>query len=290
MFVLPAAFVAAEVVMRLFRRIALAVVLLIIIALGILYFNLNRIVKHTIEVQSTDSLNLQTQLGSAHLAIFGGNFSMNDLQIASPSGFNAPKILQLDKGAVQVSYGQLRSDPVHITSLTLKRPAIVVEQANGKFNFQAVMDQIPKSDPNSKEIRVIIDQLKIENATVVLRPGLPGLSQEIKVNVPTLEMHDVGTGEGSKNGAAIKDVAVLVITSLAQKGGDMSNIDALKGQLSAAVKNVQEQAKTAINKELNTVQEKLKGTGLENAGKDVSKDISGSINKALGGSDKTKKE
>ena len=164
---------------------------------------------------------------------------MNDLQIASPQGFSAPRILQLDKGAVQVSYGQLRSDPVHITSLTLRKPSIVVEQANGKFNFQAVMDQMPKSDPNAKPIKVIIDNLKIEDATVILHPGLPGLSQELKVTVPTLEMHDVGSGEGNKNGAAIKDVAVLVITALAQKGGDMSNIDALKGQLSAAAKNVE---------------------------------------------------
>jgi len=272
--------------MRLFRRIALAVVALIIIALVIVYFNLNRIIKHTIEVQSTDSLNLQTELGSARLAIFGGNFSMNDLQIASPQGFNAPKILQLDKGAVQVSYGELRSDPIHIKSLTLRKPVIAVEQANGKFNFQAVMDQIPKSDPNAKPIKVIIDDLKIEDATVILHPGLPGLSQEIKVNVPTLEMHDVGSGEGNKNGAAIKDVAVLVITELAKKGGDMSNIDALKGQLSAAVQNVQQQAKTAINKELTTVQEKLKGTGLENVGKD----LSGSIDKSIGGSTEKKKK
>jgi uncharacterized protein involved in outer membrane biogenesis len=272
--------------MRLFRRIALAVVALIIIALAIGYFNLNRIIKHTIEVQSTDSLNLQTQLGSARLAIFGGNFSMNDLQIASPQGFSAPHILQLDKGAVDVSYGQLRSDPIHIKSLTLRKPVIAVEQANGKFNFQAVQDQLPKSDPNAQPIKVIIDDLKIEDATVLLRPGLPGLSQEIKINVPSLEMHDVGSGEGNKNGAAIKDVAMLVITSLAQKGGDMSNIDALKTQLSDAAKNAQQQARAAIDKQLTTVQEKLKGTGLENVGKD----LSGSLDKAIGGGSGTTTE
>src|SRR5947209_10988082 len=169
MFGRPAVFAVAEVVMRLFRRITLAVVLLIIIALVILYFNLNRIIKHTIEVQSSDSLNLQTQLGSARLAIFGGNFSMNDLQIASPQGFSAPKILQLDKGAVQVSYGQLRSDPIHIKSLTLRKPLVAIEQSNGKFNFQVVQEQLPKSDPNAQPIKVIIDELKIEDATVVLR-------------------------------------------------------------------------------------------------------------------------
>src|SRR2546423_1008536 len=98
---------APEAVMRPIRRIVLAVVLLIIIAVVVVYFNLNRIVKHQIEVQSTNSLNLQTQLGSARLAIFGGNFSMNDLQIASPQGFSSPRMLQLDKGAVEVRYGQL---------------------------------------------------------------------------------------------------------------------------------------------------------------------------------------
>src|SRR3954465_3248721 len=128
MFVRAAGFHAPEAVMRLVRRIILAVVLLIIIAVVVVYFNLNRIVKHQIEVQSTDSLNLQTHLGSARLAIFGGNFSMNDLQISSPAGFSAPRILQLDKGAVEVSYGQLRSDPIHIKSLTLRKPVIAVEQ------------------------------------------------------------------------------------------------------------------------------------------------------------------
>ena len=272
--------------MRLFRRIALAVVALIIIALVVVYFNLNRIVKHQIELQSTNSLNLETKLASARLAIFGGNFSINDLQIASPEGFSAARMLQLDQGAVEVSYGQLRQDPIHIKSLTLRKPVIAIEQSNGKFNFQVVQEQLPKSDPNAKPIKLIIDQLKIEEATVVLRPGLPGLSQELKINVPTFEMHDVGTGEGNKNGAAIKDVAVLVISSLAQKAGESSNIDALKTQLADAAKNVQQQARAAIDKQLNTVQEKLKGTGLENVGKD----LSGSLDKAIGGGTETDKK
>ena len=269
--------------MRLIRRIIYAVVLLVIIAVVVVYFNLNRIVKHEIELQSTNSLNLKTELGSARLAIFGGNFSMNDLQIASPQGFSSPRMLQLDKGAVEVSYGQLRQNPIHIKSLTLKKPVIAVEQANGKFNFQVVQDSLPKSDPNAKPVNVIIDDLKIEDAQVVLHPGLPGLSQELKINVPSLEMHDVGSGEGNKNGAAIKDVAVLVISALAEKAADSSNIDALKGQLTAAAKNAQAQAKAAVEKSLQGVQEKLKGTGLENVGKDVSSQL----DKALGGSSKS---
>jgi uncharacterized protein involved in outer membrane biogenesis len=283
MFVRAAGLHALEAVMRLIRRIIYAVVLLVIIAVVVVYFNLNRIVKHQIELQSTNSLNLETKLSSARLAIFGGEFSMHDLQIASPQGISAPRMLQLDKGAVEVSYGQLRQDPIHIKSLTLKKPVIAVEQANGKFNFQVVQDQLPKSDPNAKPVNVIIDQLKIEDAQVVLRPGLPGLSQELKLNVPSLELHNVGSGEGNKNGAAIKDVAVLVISSLAEKAGDMSNIDALKGELTAAAKNAQTQARAAVEKSIQGVQEKLKGTGLEKTGQD----LSSQIDKALGGGSDT---
>ena len=57
-------------------------------------------------------------------------------------------------------------------------------------------------------------------------------------------------------------------------------IDALKTQLASAAKDVQKQARAAIDKQLQGVQEKLKGTGLENTGKD----LSGQIDKALGGS------
>jgi hypothetical protein len=165
---------------------------------------------------------------------------------------------------------------------------------------------MPKRDPASGQqgdgtraddepIRVIIDKLRVEDATVLLRPGLPGLSQELKVNVPTLELHDVGSGEGNKNGAAIKEVVVLLLTNLAQKGAEGSNIDALKGQLADAVKNVEQQARAELQKRLGGVTkqlegatEKLKGTELEGVGKDASKDISNALDKALGGADKKK--
>jgi uncharacterized spore protein YtfJ len=175
---------------------------------------------------------------------------------------------------------------------------------NGKFNFQVVMDQMPKRPPETGQpgdgrrqegepIRVVIQKLRVEDATVILRSGLPGLSQELKVTVPTLELHDVGSGAGNQNGAAIKDVVVLLLSNLAQKGGEMSNIEALKSQLTDAVKNVEQQARAEIDKQLKGVSEKLapatqklKGTGLENVGKDLSNDISGAIDKLGGDKDK----
>jgi len=150
-------------------------------------------------------------------------------------------MLELGDTNLGVSYGQLRQDPVHVASLTLDKPKLVVEQSNGVFNFKKAMDLMPKSESTSesKPLKLIIDQLVVKDAQVVVRPGLPGLPPEITVPVPSLVMKDVGTGQGAQNGAAIKDVAMQVITALAGSASESGGLPAeLKGLLNANVGQV----------------------------------------------------
>src|SRR5688500_17382914 len=125
------------------RWTVLVVLLLLVGGALVVYFNLNGIIERTVETQSTNSLNLKTELDSAALALFGGSLSLNDLQIASPPGFAAPNMLELGGVDVDVNYKQLRGDPVHISSIAIKKPKLVIEHVNGKVNFKAAMDQLP---------------------------------------------------------------------------------------------------------------------------------------------------
>ena len=69
----------------------------------------------------------------------------------------------------------------------------------------------------------------LNGADVVILPGLPGLSREINVHVPSLTLKNVGR---SGNGAAIHDVAMQVITALAERAAQSGGIPAeLKGLL-----------------------------------------------------------
>ena len=226
--------------MKIFRRILLAVVLLIVIALVALYFNLNRIVKREVQSQATTSLNLQTTLNSARLSLFGGKLNLNELQIASPPGFSAPHLLELGDANLAVKYGQLRQDPVHVESITLNKPTLVIEQSNGTLNFKKAMDLMPPSDSSAEKnsTKLIIDELKVQDAQVVIHPNLPGIASEITVPVPSITMKNVGTGEGAQNGAAIKDVVMQVVSALA---GSASDSGAIPEQLKALLKlNVSE--------------------------------------------------
>jgi hypothetical protein len=221
--------------MKIFRRIVYAVVLLVVVAVLIVYFNLNRVVKRTVESQATTSLNLNTTLNSAHLSLFGGKLDLNELQIASPPGFSAPHMLELGDTNVAVKYGELRKDPVHIESLTLDKPKLVIEQSNGTLNFKKAMDLMPPSDSSSQKEskKLIINELRVKDAQVVIHPNLPGVPSELTVPVPSILMKDVGTGDGSQNGAAIKDVVMQVVTALA---GSASDSGAIPEQLKALLK------------------------------------------------------
>jgi len=157
--------------MKIVKWVVLGIVAVVIIVVLVLYFRLDTIIKRTIETQGTAQLNTQTTLDRASLAIFGGNLSLKDLEIASPQGFTAPKMLTLGNAKVDVSWGELRQDPVHISSIMLDEPKLVIEQSGGKFNFQALMDnakKTPEKPPGEEKepVHVIINKLTINGATV----------------------------------------------------------------------------------------------------------------------------
>jgi len=215
------------------------IVLVLLIGGGIaLYLNLNGIVRRTVQDQATQQLGVQTTLGGANVGLFSGNVALNDLQISSPNGFAAPKMFTLGGTKVDVSYGQLRADPKHVESITIDAPKLVIEQSGGQFNFKALMDQMPKGepkteDPNQKPMKLIIDKLRVNNPTVVVRPGnLSGIAgatglklpEELTLAIPSIEMSDVGSGEGNQNGAALMDVVMTVITTMAAKASDSDQL------------------------------------------------------------------
>src|SRR5882724_3689186 len=75
---------------RIIKWIVLGVVAVIVIGLAVVWFNLNGIVRRTVETQASSSLDLKTTLGGAAVSIFGGKLSLIDLKVGSPPGYQAP--------------------------------------------------------------------------------------------------------------------------------------------------------------------------------------------------------
>jgi uncharacterized protein YjbJ (UPF0337 family) len=280
--------------MKLWKWILLGVFALIFIAALIVYFSLNGIVRSTVQKQTTSSLNLDTSVGGANVSLVGTSLGLDDIQIASPQGFSAPHMFTLDGVKVDVSLGQLRQDPIRVASIDIQKPTLVIEQSGGKFNIQALMSQESKPPPDNKEpIKLIIDQLKVSDSKVILRPGIPGIASEIPISIPTLEMKDVGTGEGNQNGAAIKEVVMDVVTALSAKASESDQLppevrQLLKLNVSEITAQLKGQVAEQIGKITGDLSKKLPGDvgrTIEQIGKnpDLTKDPGKAIEQGIGG-------
>ncbi len=259
--------------MKVFKWIVIVVLVLIIGGALLLYANLNRIVKSTVESQGTQQLNVPTTLDGVSLGLFQGTVSLNNLNVGSPQGFNAPQMLSV--GGLSVDTGglsNLRKEPLHVSSIRVDNPKLVIEQQDLKINFKELMDHLPsqpdKNPPQqsgqSKPVRLIIDDLNVNGAQVIVRPGIPGISQEINIPIPQIDVKNIGNADGAQNGAAIKDVVTTLITQMVTKAADSDklppevkallagNLDAVKDKLTSA-------AKGELNKATDQLKAKLPG-------------------------------
>src|SRR6267378_3467529 len=256
--------------MKPLRRTLLVLVALLVVAGVIAYVSLDGFLKRTVETQSTSSLKLSTTLNRAHLSLLGGKLDLSRLRIASPHGFAAPHMLELGDTRLAVNYGQLRKDPIHVQSLTLNQPRLVIEQSYGAVNFKKAMDGMPASDKSSeKPLKLIIDDLKIQDAQVVIHPGLPGVRQEIVVPVPSITLKNVGSGRGSQTGSLPPELKAIL----------QLNVGQVAGKLGAEARK---QIAAAIPGELGNRLSKVAGDP-EALAKDPSKVLQGELGGMLGG-------
>jgi hypothetical protein len=228
--------------MQRFRWIIVALLGALLLGGVLVYFNLGRIVRRTVESQATASLSVPTQVGAASVSIFGGQLGLENIEVSSPSGYTAGTILSLGGARVGVSYGELRKDPIAIDRITIDRPKLVIEHKDGRFNFKSLMDLQPTQPADAQTMKLVIRRLDVNDASVLLRPGIPGLPQEIAWPIASFTVSDVGTADGAKNGAAVKEVVMVMITAMASKAAEHEKLPVelrslLKGDLESVARD-----------------------------------------------------
>ena len=268
--------------MKWIKWIALGIVAVVVVVVAVVYFNLSNIVRRTVETQANASLNVPTKVGGASVSLFGGSLGLDGIAVGSPEGFTAPQMFTLDDLAVNVSYGELRKDPVTINRIVIDKPSLVIEQKDGKFNFKALMDQQsaePQDSTGGETMKLIIRELQVNNANVALQPGIPGLPGEISIPIPSFTVSDIGTGDEAKNGAAVKEVVMLVVTTMAGKAAES---DKLPPEVQLLLKG---DIKTVAAQMASKYGEKLAGELTKNLPTEVGGVVGGAIDAVKTGED-----
>jgi uncharacterized protein involved in outer membrane biogenesis len=280
--------------MKIVKWIVIVIVLVVVLGLALVYFNINRIVKRTVETQGTEQLKVPTTLDGVSLSLFKGTVALNDLNVGSPPGFTAPHMLTL--GGLNVDTGgisNLRKEPIHVSSINVDQPKLVVEFAGTEVNFKKLLDNLPSNPdqnpaPSDKtQTKLIIDDLTVNNAHVVLRGldqlnQIPGLSKvanlpaELDLPIPSINVKNIGNANGAQNGAAIKDVLTTIITQMVAKAADSDKIPPeVKAVLTGNLDAVKDKLTSMATVELSKVTDQLKAKLPGNVG--------GLLNKVTGG-------
>ena len=198
-----------------FKKIALSVVLLIIVALVAAYFVRNMLVKKAVEAGSTYALGVQTNLGSANLEISGGSLQLNNLQVRNPEGFKADDFLSVRRGMFAVQAGSVLDKEVVVDSFIIEGVNLNLEQIDKKGNFLVLMDNIKRLDMSSsggsQKFRIGLVALRDVNVTGSL--SLMGKNYDKSFKLEDFALHNVG----SDNGATISQVTATVVKALVSK-------------------------------------------------------------------------
>ena len=225
------------------RNVVLVVVALLVLGLGgvlwWLYASRDALIKRAIERYGPEVTGVSVKVGAVKLEPMDGTGAIRGLEIGNPQGYEAPHALSLGEMRLAVDPKSLAADVVHVKELSLEAPIITYERGPGGDNLTAIQKHIesalPKAEPGKTEAkkpgperRFIIDRVAVRKARVSYGGAL-------NVDVPDLELRDLGKKSGGATAAEITREVWTAVTRQAL------------AKAPASLRGVEERAKGVVN-------------------------------------------
>jgi len=184
--------------MKLFKRIAMiAVVVIIVLSIGV-YFAIDLIARNLVDTQGTAVLGVQTSVSSVGLGVFSSETSFSELTIANPEGFEKPNFIEIREASLGAGLGTLVSSDIEIPLVTITGLTVDLEQIDGRMNASIIVKNVDtntatpddKDDPMSFNIKklVITDIHLTASGSIVNIAG-----GKLDTKIPRLELTNLGT-------------------------------------------------------------------------------------------------
>lgn len=229
--------------------IALVVVVLVVVlaVVGIGVFaaaNIDKFLKVGIEKGGTYATGVPTTVDTVEVSLTKGTFDMAGFQLANPPGFDTPHFMALSDTSVQMDTGATDMKTITLTSLTLGGIDLILDKGQDPSNYNTILNSLKRFESGEKgpppaeseSIRVIIETLVIEDVDVRLAnmPGVSMLTGDVAVNIPRIELKNVGKDEPMGMGEVIGLVVKTVLAASVQAGGGIIPGDVL-GELTGGL-------------------------------------------------------
>ena len=221
-----------------------AIAVLILVALVVVFMNLDRIVKQGVETVGPKVTKTEVRLAGVSLSPFSGNGKLKGLFIGNPQGFKTPSAIEVGALEVQVNLASLKSDKIVVDKVVIQAPVITFEGTLSGSNLKKIMENVD-SVAGSSEDTGTTKTIQIKDLTITggkIHFSFTGLGgRTVSAPLPDLHLTNIGTDD---KGATVAQATKQIL------GAVVSNVDKI------AVKMIQEVGKWG-KEAVNTAVEKV---------------------------------
>lgn len=223
----------------------LLVVILIVVGVVLIFRSVNTLAEKGIEAGGQKVLGVDVDAEAVKVSLFGGTFAMGGLTIDNPEGYPSPHFMKLPASSVAVDLSTVQGEVITIPELKIGTIDAYLDGTGGTANYKAILanvkkdesDDTPPADPGEEGPKFVITSLVLDGANVKVTgfPGMKELTGDVTVDVPTIELKDVGSAEPLETGELISLIVKTVLSTAVANGGGILPADlmsGLKGQLS----------------------------------------------------------
>ena len=248
------------------KKALIAIVILLGLGAGLWYLannSLNPFIKAQIESLGSQYTGQLVRVKQVDIQLTKGAGSIKGLTISNPEGFKQPNAISLEDITLDINLKSLTKEPIIIDQIKIIDPQAFVEiTAQGKTNFNQIIDQINKNLPKSskdpqpetsttaEEPKVRVEQLIISGVALSLDLSQLG-NKEHKLTLQDIQLSNIGGKDGLPASQLGGEIAKQMLTAIADK--------AKKEQEQRLKKKALDKIKKVAEEKLGGLLDKLKG-------------------------------
>lgn len=222
------------------KIIAVLLILLIVGIVGLVFFvlgNVNEIAKEAIERGGTYAMQVDTTVSSVDVNLGAGTATMSGLNIANPNGFDTDHFLNLSDSSARVNLESVRTDTIVMPEITLSGIDVILDKGGNPSNYNTILNSLKRFESKEQTTpdeaqpgkKLVIDRLLLEdiNVRVANMPGVSLAVGDVAVNIPEIELRDIGKEESMTTAEVINLVVKTVLAAAVEAGGGIIPGDVL---------------------------------------------------------------
>jgi hypothetical protein len=188
--------------------------LVAVIALVVVFMNLNGIVKKGVETVGPQITSTEIKLDAVNIMPFSGSGKLKGFFVGNPAGYKTPFLAKMGEVSVGLQLKSLKSDTIVIEEVAITNPEFTYEGGLSQNNLKKLLANIDSTtaaaskekSPSGSERKLMIKDLTIKGAKVHFSfTGMGG--KALSLPLPDIHLTNLGT---ENKGATVAQVVQAV--------------------------------------------------------------------------------